>query len=294
MPLKTCIREKTQRESLFFKRSPVSQNFFTVEISDPRFEANHLRHITVKSSALGGRGDISVFVPVGCTAAQNLPVVILLHGVYGSHWSWAHQAGVHFTAQNMIDAGTIHPMILAMPSDGLFCDGSGYTPHRSVDYEKWIVEDVPSALRELLPMVSEKSDLYIAGLSMGGYGALRLGAKYSSIFKGFAGLSSITKFSQIADFYEPGTFHRLAEEVISQESVLDVLVKNRQAISPFRFDCGREDVLFAANQALHDSLNQHGIEHTFESRPGGHSWSYWEENIGTTLEFFSQLMEKEK
>ena len=270
----------------------MSQNFFTLEISDPRFEANHLRHITVKSSALGGRGDISVFVPEGYTVAQNLSVVILLHGVYGSHWSWAHQAGVHFIAQRLIDAGTIQPMVLAMPSDGLFCDGSGYLPHVSADYEKWIVRDVPHALRELLPMVSEKSNMYIAGLSMGGYGALRLGAKYPHIFKGFSGLSSITDFSQLADFYEPGTFDRLTRSVKKQESVLDTLVANRATLRPFRFDCGTEDLLFQANQALHDALIQNGIEHTFESRPGGHAWHYWEENVGTTLEFFSHLMDQ--
>ena len=270
----------------------MSQTFFTLEISDPRFEANHLRHSTVKSPALGGRGDISIFVPEGCTAVQNIPVVILLHGVYGSHWSWAHQGGVHFTAQAMIDAGTIQPMVLAMPSDGLFCDGSGYLPHASADYEKWIVEEVPLALRKLLPMVSEKSDMYIAGLSMGGYGALRLGAKYPHIFKGFSGLSSITDFSQLADFYEPGTFNRLAQSVQKQESVLDILIANRATLRPFRFDCGTEDSLFKANHALHDALNLHGIEHTFTSLPGGHSWSYWEQNIGSTLAFFSQSMQK--
>ena len=272
----------------------MSQNFFTLEISDPRFEANNLRHITVKSPALGGRGDISVYVPAGCEAAQNLPVVILLHGVYGSHWSWAHQAGVHFTAQRMIEAGTIRPMVLAMPSDGLFGDGSGYTSHLVTDYEQWIVREVPAALRELLPMVSEKSDLYIAGLSMGGYGALRLGATYSFVFKGFAGLSSITEFSQIADFYEPGTFDRLAKSVQKRESVLDIILANRASLRPFRFDCGTEDALFQANQALHDALHKNGIEHTFESRPGGHAWHYWEQHIGATLEFFSYLMEQER
>lgn len=282
------------KESLFFKRSLVSQNFFTLEISDPRFEANNLRHITVKSPALGGRGDISVFVPEGCTHARDLPVVMLLHGVYGSHWSWAHQAGVHFTAQKLIDAGTIKPMILAMPSDGLFCDGSGYMAHQSADYEQWIVQDVPSALRELLPMISEKSEFYIAGLSMGGYGALRLGAKYPQVFRAFSGLSSITEFSQLADFYEPDTFHLLAEHVKKQESVLDVLLSNRQNINPFRFDCGTEDSLFKANQELHTALNEHGIEHTFEPRPGGHAWNYWEASIGTTLEFFSSLMGKKE
>ena len=267
----------------------MAQNFFTLEISDPRFEANGLRHITVKSPALGGRGDISVFVPEGYTEAQNLPVVLLLHGVYGSHWSWAHQAGVHFTAQKLIATGSIQPMILAMPSDGLFGDGSGYLRHSNADYEKWIVQDVPKALKGLLPSVSEKSDFYIAGLSMGGYGALRLGAKYPHVFKAFSGLSSITGFSQIADFYEPGTFHALAERVETPESVLETLLANRASLRPFRFDCGTSDPLFEANRTLHEALNRHEIDHTFESLPGGHSWEYWERNIEVTLRFFNLL-----
>ena len=127
---------------------------------------------------------------------------------------------------------------------------------------------------------------------MGGYGALRLGAKHSHIFKGFAGLSSITDFPQLADFYEPGTFHRLTQQVITQESVLEVLIRNRHTLSPFRFDCGTEDALFVANQALHDALKENGIGHTFEPRPGDHAWSYWEQHIGTTLEFFNQLMQR--
>ncbi len=265
----------------------MSQNFFTLEISDPRFEANGLRHITVKTPTLGGRGDVSVFIPRDCTAAQNIPVVLLLHGVYGSHWSWAHQAGVHFTAQTMIDDGTIQPMILAMPSDGLFGDGSGYLRHTNADYEKWIVQEVPQALRALLPAVTEKSEFYIAGLSMGGYGAMRLGAKYPHIFKAFSGLSSITEFAQIEAFCEPGTFDRLVARVESPESVLETLLAHRATLRPFRFDCGTEDSLFEANQSLHTALDHYGVEHTFESMPGGHNWAYWERNIAVTLHYFS-------
>lgn len=267
----------------------MTQDFFTLEISDPRFEANGLRHITVKTPALGGRGDVSVFIPKGFELASDWPVAILLHGVYGSHWSWAHQAGVHFTAQKLITAGTIQPMILAMPSDGLFGDGSGYLRHSHADYEKWIVQDVPQALRALLPEVSGKSDFYIAGLSMGGYGAMRLGAKYPHVFKAFSGLSSITEFAQIADFYEPGTFHLLAERVEGPESVLEILLANRATLRPFRFECGTSDPLFEANRTLHEALDFHAVDHVFESQPGGHNWAYWERNIGATLRFFNLL-----
>ena len=272
---------------MFFKFRIVTQSFFTTEISDPRFETHGLRHITVKSPALGGRGDISVFVPRGSEGISHLPVAILLHGVYGSHWSWAYQAGVHLTAQKMIDQGIIRPMLLAMPSDGLFQDGSGYLNHTKAYYENWIVQEVPQALRELLPAVTEKSEFYIAGLSMGGYGALRLGAKYPQRFKAFSGLSSITEFVQLADFYEPGTFNKLAERVETPESVLEILLAQRENLRPFRFDCGTEDLLFSANQQLSEALNQHGIDHIFEAKPGGHTWDYWEQNIEATLRFFN-------
>ena len=124
--------------------------FFTIETA--RLET--LDVITVKSPALVGRGDVSVYKPEGATA--GLPVVLLLHGVYGSHWAWALKGRAHRILQKLIDTGTIPPMLLVMPSDGLFQDGSGYLPHKSgIDYERWIAADVPLLVRELYPEVNE-------------------------------------------------------------------------------------------------------------------------------------------
>jgi len=89
-----------------------------------------LSQMTVVAPALGpdgegGRGDVTYWTPRGCDAATDLPVVVLLHGVYGSHWAWANKAGAHVTAQRLIDAGEIGPCVLAMPSDGRVGEGSG-------------------------------------------------------------------------------------------------------------------------------------------------------------------------
>ena len=65
--------------------------FRTIEISDPQFESGDLRFITVKSQHLKGRGDICVFVPPMELPDQSVPVIILLHGVYGSAWSWTNR-----------------------------------------------------------------------------------------------------------------------------------------------------------------------------------------------------------
>ncbi|RYE17597.1 MAG: esterase family protein, partial [Sphingobacteriales bacterium] len=80
----------------------------------------HIRFITVKTLNLKGRGDICVFVPPGIEAGQSLPIVILMHGVYGSAWNWVYNGHVHLSALEMIANGEIPPMLIAMPSDGLW------------------------------------------------------------------------------------------------------------------------------------------------------------------------------
>src|SRR3984885_9865529 len=116
--------------------------FKTLEISDPRYENNNLRFITVKTLNLKGRGDICVYVPPGTGSAETLPVVILLHGVYGSAWSWPYSAGVHLVANELMQKGELPRMIIAMPSDGLWGDGSAFIPLDNYNFEKWIAEDV--------------------------------------------------------------------------------------------------------------------------------------------------------
>src|ERR1700748_3823264 len=137
--------------------------FRTIEISDPQFERNNLRFITVKTPNLKGRGGICVYVPPGTKQTDTLPIVILLHGVYGSAWNWPMSAGVHLRVDELIKKGELPPMILAMPSDGLWGDGSGYLPHNGYNFEKWIAEDVPAAVRETIKGAKPESPMFISG-----------------------------------------------------------------------------------------------------------------------------------
>lgn len=258
-------------------------NFFTVELSDPRFESDNLRMITVKSPALRKRADISVFVP-DVPLSDLKGMVILLHGVYGSHWAWTLKGGVHKTAQGLMNKGAIPPLLLIMPSDGLFGDGSGYIPHPAENYEKWIVEDVVNVVTEHIS--GRELPLFITGLSMGGYGALNLGAKYPTKFRAFSGHSSITDLAQLEGFLED--FAEFSAAVQNQESVLESLLQNKASLSPFRFDCGREDILIDHNRLLHQALLAHQIPHQYEEFSDGHEWPYWEKHIADSLCFFGQ------
>lgn len=260
--------------------------FRTVEVSDPRWERDGLRQVTVKSSALGQRADMSVFASQGC--GPSAPLVILLHGVYGSHWAWALKGGAHLTAQRLVDAGAMPPMVLAMPSDGLWGDGSGYLPHRTQDFERWIVEEVPHAVRHVVESVDDQSPVFIAGLSMGGMGALRIAGKYPGRFRAASGHSSATRFEQLRDAVE----ERLASYTALEEdySVLDALLRNRDQLPPIRFDCGRADWLLEPNRDLHRALEEAGVPHVYEEFEGGHEWSYWETHLEDTLRFFAKVL----
>lgn len=263
--------------------------FRTLEVSDPRFSHEGLHHITVKTPNLRGRGDLSVFLPENTTNPLPLALVILLHGVYGSHWVWAMKAGVHRTAQRLIDEKQIKPLALAMPSDGLYGDGSGYLPHSGRDYEKWIVEDVPAAVRDGFPELRfDEKSMFIAGLSMGGFGAMRLGAKYPQRFRGFAGHSSITELGQMSQFVEePLSAYKQPDS--DDGSVLAQMLINKKKLAPFRFDCGLDDNLLNANRTLHQKLLENDVSHEYDEFPGGHEWPYWEKHIERTLLFFDGL-----
>ncbi len=264
----------------------VSQ-FKTIEVSNPEFESDNLRFITIKTPNLKGRGDICVYVP-SVKLQPNTPLVVLLHGVYGSAWIWSQKAGVHRTAERMISEEQIKPTVIAMPSDGLWGDGSAYLPHNSFNFEKWIAEDVITAIREVVVEVTEDSKIFIGGLSMGGYGALRIGAKYPKIFSGFSGHSSITDLPQMELFVEEN-LENYRQNRGEEESVFEIIKENREKIAPFRFDCGENDELIAHNRKLHEQLLSANITHIYEEFEGKHEWPYWEEHIQDSLLFFDKF-----
>lgn len=260
--------------------------FKTLEISNPAYESNNLRFITVKTPNLKGRGDICVYVPPGTGPNDTLPIVILLHGVYGSAWSWPLSSGVHINAHELIEKGQLPPMIIAMPSDGMWGDGSAFLPVDGYNFEKWIAEDVPDALFETIKGANRQSPLFIAGLSMGGFGALRIGAKYGHKFKAIAGHSSMTSLPQIKFFVEESLKH-YAQDNITDEDVFETFLKYRKQLPPVRFDCGINDLLINYNRALHKKMDKEGMLHQYVENTGGHEWSYWATHIIHTLKFFA-------
>ncbi len=262
-------------------------SFRTTEISDPQFDASGLRFLTIKTPSLQGRGDICLFVPEVAND-QSLPIYILLHGVYGSAWSWALQGGAAQTAKRMIQESRINPAIIAMPSDGLWGDGSAYFAHHQKQFDQWIVRDVPLAIRENISGADANSPLCIGGLSMGGYGALTLGARFSKLFQAISAHSSITTLEHMPLFVEESLAAYSA--FTKQNKAIDLLIENRNNLPALRFDCGIDDNLLEANRLLHQQLKDATILHEYQEFSGGHEWPYWQKQVEKTFLFFDRVV----
>lgn len=264
--------------------------FPTVEISDPAFERDGLRQVTVRSPALGRRGDVTFFAagaPVGA-----MPIIILLHGVYGSHWCWALKGGAHLAAARLRAAGELPECIIAMPSDGLWGDGSGYVPHADHDPERWIVDEVPSiaalAFRSLIP----GGPSCIGGLSMGGFGALRLAGKYPSRVAAAAALSTVTRADDLDWFSKDA--RTSWSSAPADLSVIDALRDGQGKVPPLWLGCGTSDALVDDNRILVRQLREAGLDFEYSEQPGGHDWHYWSEQVSEMLRFFGRALRAQR
>lgn len=267
-------------------------NFEHSSITNPDYTPPGVTFLSLKSSHLKGRGEVTIYVPEGAKNQKDVPFIILLHGVYGSHFSWLFQAGAHRVLEQMIEDKKIEPFILVMPSDGLTGDGSGYLPHLDKDHEKWIVEDVIAAIKFHFTEITGHSLAFISGLSMGGYGALRLGIKYHNIFAGISAHSAITDLDDLQTFIDEDIRTYLTSDTIKESTIIGSAIKYRDFLPPIRIDCGADDRLIESNRRLHRQLNEAGIHHLYEEFEGMHNYAYWSRHIGDSFAFFQKCCRK--
>jgi putative tributyrin esterase len=259
--------------------------FRTLELSDPALAPDGLTFITVKSAALHQRADTTLYLPPEYAHLQDLPVLTLLHGVYASHWSWTFHGGAHLTAARLMRQGLITPMVLVMPSDGLWGDGSGYVAHAQQNFEQWIAHEVPLIAAQACSACSPNSSQAIAGLSMGGFAALRLAGRFPNRYRVACAHSAVTDTAQFDGVIEDSRAQWAAD--CMSTSVLSSLQSASGPLPALRMDCGLSDPLLQANRQLHQSLLALGIPHEYAEYPGGHDWPYWRTHLQETLRFVS-------
>ncbi|WP_158969586.1 alpha/beta hydrolase family protein [Paraglaciecola sp. L3A3] len=257
-----------------------------IEKSNPKYARKNTLTLTLHSDNLNRRQDVTVYNPY--SQQKDLPIVILLHGVYGNNWVWMDLGGAHQVYENLRKQG-LSEFVLVMPSDGGIWEGSGYLPlQQHGNFEKWIMDDVINTVIDTVDSVSSDSNLYISGLSMGGFGALRLGAKYAKRFSGISAHSSITKVEDLAIFTDvPLSQYQTADA--NESDIIYWCQQNKADLPPLRLDCGTSDDLIESNRDLVSKLQAAKILHQYQELAGCHEWEYWNKNLVKTLHFFNQI-----
>jgi enterochelin esterase-like enzyme len=266
----------------------MTRRFPNAQLSPPVPGNETLRFLSFRGTSLFYRGDVVICTPPQCESLRDIPLLLLLHGVFGCQWNWWLNGRIDRTMAEMLQNRQVPPMVIAMPSDGLWGDGSGYVQHAHGDYERWIVDDVPDCLGELFPKL-RADKFFLAGLSMGGFGAMRLGMKHASRVLGISAHSAVTDTSQLSrHIASPPEAFQFAGQL--DVSLLHWAATNLRQLPPLRFDCGTEDPLLEENRRLHRELEQLAVAHRYEEFPGGHDWPYWSEHVRRTLAFCAEVL----
>lgn len=214
------------------------------------------------------------------------PVIYLLHGLTGHFDNWTDRTKLTEYAKK-------YNYIIVTPEGG---DG-WYTDSVSVPadkYESYIIQELIPEVDKKFRTIADREHRIIAGLSMGGYGAVKFGLKYPEKFilvGSFSGALGIVSLPSKATITFPSIKNVFGEDESPTRKNNDIFRVVRESTNeqikalPFiYFDCGTEDFLFQSNRDFADLLIEKKIKHEFRQLPGGHTWAYWNAQVQQFLE----------
>jgi S-formylglutathione hydrolase FrmB len=250
-------------------------------------------HVSFYSDVLKIDCGIEVVYPQNCTrtppSLRNVieppyQVLYLLHGITRDQTAWVRLSSIE---QDVMDMGLV--VIMPTTQRGQYINqANGYR------YSDYLTEELPQILSKMFHISTKREDTFIAGFSMGGYGAFKAALTYPERYACAASLSGALDI---------GIMYDLSAGVVTKEEVLinfnnkdprggeyDLFelakngAKSGKTMPKLYVSCGTEDRLHSTNveffQAAKDILDV-----TFYDEPGDHVWNYWDRNIKKVLEW---------
>ena len=204
----------------------------------------------------------------------------LLHGLLGNYTDWVCRTRIQEWAEEK-------GLAVVMPSG----DNAFYFKSRTPwnDYETFIGQELVDITRRMFPLSDKREDTFIAGLSMGGYGALRNGIVFSDTFSHVAGLSAAVHiFDDTSEEANIGLFDNLeaaSKSNMNPRVAVEEMLSEKRQIPEFYMSCGYKDDLMQANEVFRDFLRAKGIDVTWDESDHGHDWDFWNIQIRKVLDW---------
>lgn len=245
-----------------------------------------LIHINLNSKCLMRTVEVTAIVPFdkiknGEVSKQTFKTLYLLHGIFGNNDDWVTYTNVRRWAEKK-------DLAVIMPSGEnhfyVDCEANGEK------FSEFIGKELPELMEKLFPLSARREDRFIAGLSMGGYGAVTNGLKYYKTFSKVIGLSSAFRIGKptksdggVISVFGPHYYdtvfgtdptgtdrdtYYLLDKVSKEEDKPDLYLC-----------CGLEDGLLGANREFAQLAKDKGYDVTYYESEGGHHWEFWNEYI---------------
>ena len=217
-----------------------------------------------------------------------VPVLYLLHGLCGDHTVWLRQSRIEQLASQ-------YRVCVVMPSAGrsFYMDmAHGYA------YDTFVGEELPRVIESYFPVSRKREHRFAAGLSMGGYGAMKLGFSRPARYAAVASLSGPMEMEKTyqGPIKGPAGFDRHEMESIfgcedqmkkgpgNLSRLAEKLIKTPEKAPRIYMSCGTEDFLFEANQSFVERFGT-ALSIEYHPGPGMHDWRFWDAQIEKVLEW---------
>lgn len=246
------------------------------------------------SDVLGMSSSMNVIIPenrenrigVKTKADQDeYPVLYLLHGLSDDHTAWMRRTSIERYA-NKFGLAVVMPNVHRSFYTDMVCGNNYFT---------FISQELPQIAEKLFPLSTKRKDTFVAGLSMGGYGAFKLALNQPERFAAAASLSGALNIAENAE--KAGEQEELYQEmkwifgdlnkVKNTEHDLFYLLKRlkgeKKKIPALYQCCGTEDFLYEDNIKFRDFCRKNKINLKYEEESAVHEWGYWDKKIQSVL-----------
>jgi putative tributyrin esterase len=198
------------------------------------------------------------------------PLLYLLHGLSDDHTAWSRYTAIGRYAEA---AG----LAVVMPA----VHRSFYTDeahgHR---YWEFVSEELPGIVQSFFRVSDRPEETFVAGLSMGGYGALKLALTHPERYAAAASLSGGLDLRTVLLKPERAELlERVFGGSVDDDQDVFTLLTRASGVPPLYLGCGTEDVLLPGTEKFAAAATAAGVDVTLDLRPGDHEWSLWDDVI---------------
>mgnify|MGYP004510029141 FL=1 len=253
--------------------------------------------IDIFSRVLERKVPVSAIVPIDnpmvSKPAERFKMMILLHGYNGNNMDWINNTDIVRYAEE-------NNMVIVMPAgENKFYIDNAKTGEK---YGQFIGEELVAYMRKLLPVYCQPQKTCIAGLSMGGYGAIVNGLKYPETFGYIISLSGALFMEKLmredtGDANERrrkfdalfGTYEELCGTDADYRSLLEK-IRNTEGkkVPGLYLACGTYDFWYRASEDFADYLLRSGVPYVFEKTQADHEWKFWNTYIEKGMKWFEE------